>query len=472
MVDPLSAVGLLASIIQIADGLTRLSSEFKRCIRTVRYAPQEVKCFHRELSNFSASLRWFHRISKSCLRELEKERSPMRRERELHIAGVIKECEVVEDGFGALLSKFLRTSATHAPRITSPVDRLRWYFRKPSVVGLRLSLDSAKSTVELFMTLYTFESLHKEIFELQSASKEVSEDLKRQLRCVQQQLKEQRKTSDERHRQLIEHLDRMQYSAPILIPGMRLILVETRALERKATRSLRKENQKIWQGLSTDERPPKFPRSSSSPGTGSSVPGRQTPRPSPPAPNGNNFVRAQSLSPQDSIELLPYYQSARQGLRIRPHKAEHIKKTRTVQIDPILPETSIRSKSRSPSVEPQEAPTPGMNESMVQEYSNKIGKSVGKSRAEASATSTASPYDQAYIVRSSLTSLRKRESQVGCESPASNTSEGSERQGIVKTEVELIEGGKRSSIAGPSPYRALPPFLPEDWKGVRRRPSE
>jgi hypothetical protein len=179
MADPLSVVGLLASIIQIADALTRLSLEFKRCLHSVRYAPQEVKCFHRDLSNFSASLRWFHGTSKTCLRELE--RSPIKRERENHIAGVIKECEVVEDGFDALLSKFLGKPATNVPRITSPVDRLRWYFRKPSVIGLRMSLESAKSTVELFMTLYTFESLHKEILALQDASKEVSEDLKRQL---------------------------------------------------------------------------------------------------------------------------------------------------------------------------------------------------------------------------------------------------------------------------------------------------
>ncbi|KAF9735605.1 hypothetical protein PMIN02_008705 [Paraphaeosphaeria minitans] len=472
MVELLGAVGLFASIIQIADALTRLSSEFRRFVHTVKYAPQEVKYFHRDLSNFSASLRWFHRISKSCLAELEKDGSPMKKERELHIAGVVKECEVVEDGFAALLNKFLGNPATHTPHIASPVDRLRWYFRKPSVVGLKLSLESAKSTVELFMTLHISESLHKEILELQKASKEVSEDLKRQLHFVQQQLKEQTKASKDRHKQLIEHLDRMRYSAPILIPGIRSVLVETRALERNATRSLRQENRKIRQGLSSERQPPKPPRRNSSPETGSSVPEPHTPRPSPSAPNSNHVISTQisSPAPQERIELLPYYGSTRQIPRTWPEEDEN-EAIRTAQIDPILPGLCIRSKSRSPSSRPRDAPGPDMNGSVIDKNRNEIAKSVGRPRSEASAMSTTSPYNPTYIVKSSLSSLRKEDQKLYRKSPAPHTSEGSKRQATAKPEVELMDGVKRSSIAGASPYRAVPPFRTEDWKGVRRRPS-
>lgn len=178
MIDPISIVGLLASINTIADALTHLSSQFRRFIHTVRYAPKEVRSFHRDLSTFSASLRWFCEISSSCLKELET--SPRKRERRKHIAGVIKECKVVEEGFKTLLSKFVGKSS-RLPTVSGPIDRIRWYFRRPSVVGLRLSLESAKSTVELFMTLYICESLQRQIRELQEASKEIPEDLKHRL---------------------------------------------------------------------------------------------------------------------------------------------------------------------------------------------------------------------------------------------------------------------------------------------------
>lgn len=72
---------------------------------------------------------------------------------------------------------------------------------------------------------------------------------------------------------------------------------------------------------------------------------------------------------------------------------------------------------------------------------------------------------------STLRRSKKRTGTVHRDSLASTTSEGTKRQGIVKTQVELIEGGDRSSVAGASPYRALPPFVDEDWKGIPRRPS-
>ncbi|KAF2438700.1 hypothetical protein P171DRAFT_490753 [Karstenula rhodostoma CBS 690.94] len=468
MIDPFSVAGLLASIIQIADALTRLSLEFERCLHTVRHAPQEVKSFHRDLSNFSASLHWFYEISESCLRDLEQ--SPKRKARRRHISGVIKECEVVEEGFHALLSRFIGKS-TQLPGISSPVDRLRWYFRKPSVVGLKLSLESAKSTVELFMLLYICEDLQKKIQALQEARVEIPDDLKRRFDSLERQVMQQVNTTEDNYKRLTEHLERMPYSYHVLIPGMQSILVENRALERNATRSLRKENRKVWQGLSSARQPQTSQRRNPSPGPMSSVPGPRTPRPSPPAPNGVRVISTETPDPalRVSKELPKYFQSANPQPSVRPRGVEAVETSTTAQIDPI---PSITSKRRSPITRSPKVPPINTNGSTIHKNAKETPESFVQRRPEASGSFIPSSHRQAYIVRSSSSSPKKGSPPVDRDSPASHSSEGNkQQQGIVKTEVEHIEGGKRSSIAGASPYRALPPFLDEDWKGVRRRPS-
>ncbi|KAF2185458.1 hypothetical protein K469DRAFT_160637 [Zopfia rhizophila CBS 207.26] len=100
--------------------------------------------------------------------------------RKEHIAGLIKECRAVKMGFVELLSRFF-VESSQFPSVHSHFDRIRWYFRKPLVVGLKLSLESAKTSVTLFVTLHMCEDLQRRIEELQRALQEVPKDLKRQL---------------------------------------------------------------------------------------------------------------------------------------------------------------------------------------------------------------------------------------------------------------------------------------------------
>jgi hypothetical protein len=77
----------------MADAFLKLASELRHFIRTVRYAPQQVHQFRRDLSNFSASLQMFGETSEKGLKYLTKPRE--RKQREKYIAGVFQECEVV-----------------------------------------------------------------------------------------------------------------------------------------------------------------------------------------------------------------------------------------------------------------------------------------------------------------------------------------------------------------------------------------
>jgi hypothetical protein len=179
--DPLTALGGIAAVIQIADALTRLTSEMRLYLHTVRYAPQEVQQFHLDLSNFSTSLRMFYEKSETWLQELEE--SPEKEIRKDHVAGLIKECKAVKLGFEELLSRFF-VEPSQLPSIYGFLDRIRWYFRKTLVAGLKLSLESAKSSVMLFVMLQMCESLQKRVFELQRALQEVPKDLEHQLYAI------------------------------------------------------------------------------------------------------------------------------------------------------------------------------------------------------------------------------------------------------------------------------------------------
>lgn len=178
MVDPLTAIGGAASIIQIADVLLRLSLEFSHLVRTVRHAPQELQSFHLDLSIFSSNLHMFYDRSDAWLRNLQESQEKERKKR--HVANVIKECKAVKDGFSALLKKFFGNYGELRDTY-STFDRFKWYFRKPLVAGLKLSLESAKSSIMLFLMLQMVKDLLQRVHELQVALQEIPKALELQL---------------------------------------------------------------------------------------------------------------------------------------------------------------------------------------------------------------------------------------------------------------------------------------------------
>lgn len=178
MLDPLSALGGVASIIQIADVVLRLSKEFQHFCFTVRHAPQELDNVGLDLSSFSTLLHMFHEKSDTWLISLHESREKEAKKR--HIANVVRECKAVKDGFTALLKRFfanhMQLGGTY-----SAVDRVKWYFRKPLVKGLKLSLEGAKASIMLFLMFQIIEDLQKRVHELQMALQEIPKSLEAQL---------------------------------------------------------------------------------------------------------------------------------------------------------------------------------------------------------------------------------------------------------------------------------------------------
>jgi hypothetical protein len=174
MAEVLAVFGGVAGGVQLADTFLKLASELRHCIRTVRYAPQQIHQFRRDLSNFSASLRMFGETSEKGLKYLTEPQERKRRVR--YITGVFQECEVVKQGFKELLSRFFR-DVIELPSFHGYLDRVRWYFGRTSVAGLKMSLESAKSSITLFLMLHAVEFLHRKIDKLSRKSQEIPQGL-------------------------------------------------------------------------------------------------------------------------------------------------------------------------------------------------------------------------------------------------------------------------------------------------------
>jgi hypothetical protein len=484
MADPLTALGGVASIIQIADVFLRLSSEFKHFVRTVRHAPQELGSFYLDLSNFSCSLHVFHKSSNSWLADLQESREKERKK--CHIAGVIKECKVVKDGFNTLLEKFFGNYG-QAHSTYSTIDRLRWYFRKPLAAGLKLSLECAKSSIMLFITLHMVEDLQQKVKQLEKDLQEVPESLAAQLysdppilpmqrtliwdsrKSTTQQLRKQKKATKFARGHLQEHLRRSPYSAPILFPDIHSILDETEAMEQHATRSLRKEGRKIQQRSPSSRQSRYSQQRNPSPGSQVASRGHRRPRPSPPDLNSVPIPNTELTisAPIDRSGIRPTFQAMPENEEIRDNSS-------IPYVDPLHSRRSVQPERQSVPIRPQKTKKTKVYGSIIRDDGKEIRESIGEWRPEASELlrqSTDSVLSKADIALSTLSRSKERDTTVRRDSPKLKALEGTEQQGIVRTEVDFIEGGQRSSNAGTSPYRAVPPFLDEDWKGIRRSPS-
>lgn len=175
MAEAVLVVGGVASFIQIAATLTSLTRKLKRCLRILRYAPKEVEQLRREMSEFSFCLQWFGDQAHGWLQKLEG--SPKKARIKKHLTRMEEGCKAVVGGLKTLLRKlFLNRSQNSS--LEAFIDRIRWYFREPQVKGLRLGLQSTKSSVTLFMTLIIFEDLTRTIKELEGRLQEVPQELK------------------------------------------------------------------------------------------------------------------------------------------------------------------------------------------------------------------------------------------------------------------------------------------------------
>lgn len=165
----LAAAGGVAAFMQIAESSLRLSRHFHDFLRNNRNAPREIETLQLQLSNFSQCLTQFHLIAEEWLNDMDESRE--KRKLSKRFASLEKECMAVKTGAKELRMRYF-------PNSSQPVNepsflyRVRWYFQKTMVVTLNIMLESAKSSIQLFLTLHIVEVLRKRVTELESALKQ------------------------------------------------------------------------------------------------------------------------------------------------------------------------------------------------------------------------------------------------------------------------------------------------------------
>lgn len=150
MADQLSTVGGIDAVMDISQALLHVTSKLKLCLRTTSYVPTEIDHLSRECLSFSTELRWFYKRyhGSSGLGKASHDTEG----RSTHITGIIKQCIAVKTGLKELLSRYMFLDGR--PRAGyGGMDRVRWYFRRHQLTGLRFLLESAKSSVILFIVL-------------------------------------------------------------------------------------------------------------------------------------------------------------------------------------------------------------------------------------------------------------------------------------------------------------------------------
>lgn len=178
MADQLRTVGGIDAIMDVSHSLLHFTSKLKLCLRTTSFMPPEIEDLSRECLSFSTELRWFHKRYQKSTRE--EKASPEKQGRNSHLAGLIRQCLAVKSGLKELLSRYLLTDGR--PRSSyGGMDRVRWYFRRHQLTGLRFLLESAKSSVILFIVLDMAVDLQEEIKACGTDQLEKRDALRREL---------------------------------------------------------------------------------------------------------------------------------------------------------------------------------------------------------------------------------------------------------------------------------------------------
>ncbi|KAF1961946.1 hypothetical protein CC80DRAFT_200531 [Byssothecium circinans] len=449
--------GVIVGGFQIADSIVKVAKELRRCIRNVRYAPQEVQRFRHELLTFAYSLRTFEKTSNKYLVGINDVFEI--KERKEHVEGIVEQCVAVKYGFEELLSRFFNSPET-VPRTLKSWDRIRWYFRQEQVAGLRLSLESAKSSVMLFIIVHMYEDLVNQVRELEQRSQEVPKELWHQLKVAKRQLREQKKATRDTHEQLEAYFLGTSPSDDLLVSDISFIVRNTRSVEAYATRTLARPDYNVSSLSSSSRRRRSNIHRGSSPGPGLTVQRSHGPRRPPPAPSGaGNTI----LERTDKLRLRQPPQSTEEVFFIPDTHNE----------GELLPQPEASRKEVETSPQPSLFSDPGIVGPIIRDNGTELTETHGRWHREASQLSTQHTNSDHHVADTPAPLRRSKGKieKIRPQAPSGNHSDGSGKQKNDSTASEVSGATQQLWREGASPYKAIPPWRDEDWKGVRRPPS-
>ncbi|KAI1339692.1 hypothetical protein F5Y15DRAFT_66956 [Xylariaceae sp. FL0016] len=200
MAEPVAIVAALASFGQVTGFLLRITRDLKRCVKTVRKAPEEVQFLACEAVNFTGTMTFFQEIAKEASDMIEDQAKKKggeyrsRKEQRVEMVQSIKQqCDCVLMGMERLVERFKKVIDEGNSSLENWWLRVMWFLDKPGVDALRLSLGNAMTTVNALSTLFLLE---------EKILRGIND---KQVKCLRRQIKLLLEESQEKQELLVKH---------------------------------------------------------------------------------------------------------------------------------------------------------------------------------------------------------------------------------------------------------------------------
>ncbi|KAK8021423.1 hypothetical protein PG990_006561 [Apiospora arundinis] len=150
--DPFSGV---TALVPIALMLLKAGYELKVFVRALRSAPDDVDHFVDDMISYMAFFKNFHKTIQEPGYNLDSREGTERREL---VERVAKQAGFVMKGFKEdFLPIFDSVRGEENLGSTGFVSRLRWYMKKSEVADLKRSLEEAKSSAQLLLSVFNYD---------------------------------------------------------------------------------------------------------------------------------------------------------------------------------------------------------------------------------------------------------------------------------------------------------------------------
>ncbi|KAI0006573.1 hypothetical protein F4779DRAFT_644156 [Xylariaceae sp. FL0662B] len=232
MAEVLGIIGGISAIVHLTEDFIKLTRELSDYLENIRSAPKEVEYFLHETSIFSALLYYFQEAAGDAAEKLDVK---LKEKRTKLVRMIERQCKLVKGGFADLVKRFKQVNGTDISPIDAFWARIVWLMRKPDIVGLRLSLESAKANVSLLSNLFILEALMKK----NKKDKRI-EVLREQLRNAVQTARQLRKELAEHQRQQKQH----NMPEAVQDTSYEAITTDTREIEKYVVNTIRSQKQR------------------------------------------------------------------------------------------------------------------------------------------------------------------------------------------------------------------------------------
>jgi hypothetical protein len=176
----LEVIGGLSGLLTVIGSFADLSGRFRRSIKSLSHAQEDVREVEDETTTFTVMLEMFH----DTMQKLAKKDNPLvRKAAKVHLVEKIcRRSEIILGMTKKLLVKVepLRTDKNRS-FILRTMAKWKWLMDKDDVQPLFRALNSAKLNLILFIKLLDLNEVREEIERLKAANKKVSSELKQRV---------------------------------------------------------------------------------------------------------------------------------------------------------------------------------------------------------------------------------------------------------------------------------------------------